>query len=165
LFKALKLEQAGFDIIDPGSSAGLAGSIARAYARQQPWFGYYWAPTEILGKYPMVKVDFGSGTNEADHLCLTQEICENPVATMWPPSPVYTVTTEAFATRAPEAYNYLAQRSFDNEQMNQLLAWMDDNQADGDVAMEHFLKNYESSWTAWVSPVVAGKVKTALDNL
>ena len=50
-------------MIDPGSGAALAGSIARAYERQQPWFGYYWSPTPVLGKYDMVKVDFGSGTD------------------------------------------------------------------------------------------------------
>ena len=49
--------------------------------------------------------------------------------------------------------------------MNQILAWMEDNQADGNVAMEHFLKNYESSWTTWVSDEVATKVKTAVAKL
>ena len=57
LFKALKLEDAGFEIVDPGSGAGLSGSIAKAYERGEGWFGYYWAPTAVLGKYKMVKVD------------------------------------------------------------------------------------------------------------
>ena len=166
LFKALKLEEAGFDLIDPGSSAGLSGSIARAYERKEPWFGYYWAPTAVLGKYKMVKVDFGSGVDLEHYLsCTSMADCETPKATMYPPSPVHTVITETFASRAPGAYQYLSKRSFKNAQMNQLLAWMEENQADGDIAMEHFLKNYESTWSPWVSDAVAGKVKKALDNL
>ena len=166
LFKALKLADSGFELIDPGSGAGLAGAIAKSYERQEPWFGYYWAPTAVLGKYKMVKVDFNSGTDEKHYVdCISIEGCENPKVTMYPPSPVHTVTTEAFATRAPEAYAYLAKRAFKNDQMNQLLAWMEDNQADGDIAMEHFLKTYEADWTPWVSKEVADKVKKALSKI
>ena len=166
LFTALKLEAAGFDYVDPGSGAGLAGAIAKAYERQEPWFGYYWAPTSVLGKYEMVKVDFGSGV-KLDHwtTCITQNECADPQVSMYPPSPVHTVTTEAFAGKAPQAYEYLTKRSFKNAQMNKLLAWMEDNQADGDVAMEYFLKNHESTWTPWVSDDVAAKVKQALAAL
>ncbi len=166
LFRALKLDEAGFELIDPGSSAGLSGSIARAYERQEPWFGYYWAPTAVLGKYPMVKVDFGTGVDEEHYLnCISQAECQAPKPTMYPPSAVQTVTTEDFATRAPMAFDYLAKRAFKNVQMNELLAWMEDNQADGDIAMEHFLQNYESTWTPWVPKAVADKVRQALADL
>ncbi len=114
----------------------------------------------------MVKVDFGSGV-KADHYlnCTSKDDCESPEVTMYPPSPVHTVTTEGFAFRAPQAYEYLTKRAFSNNQMNQLLAWMEDNQADGEVVMEHFLKNYEATWTLWVSTQTAAKVKKALANM
>ncbi len=166
LFDALKLADAGFEMVDPGSSAGLAGSIAKAYERGESWFGYYWSPTAVLGKYKMVKVDFESGV-DFDHFttCTTQEECENPKATMYPPAPVHTITTEAFASKSPAAFEYLSRRSFKNAQMNTLLAWMEENQAEGDVAMEEFLNNYESTWMPWVSSEVAMKVKKALAEL
>lgn len=163
LFKALKLADNNFELVDPGSGAGLSGSIAKAFAREEPWFGYYWAPTAVLGKYKMVKVDFGSGVDKQEFLeCTSSAECETPKVTMYPPSLVETVTTESFAARAPKAFAYLGKRAFKNAQMNELLAWMEDNQADGDVATEHFLKNYESTWTQWVSADTAGKIKKAL---
>lgn len=166
LFNALKLEDAGFDLIDPGSGAGLSGAIARAYEREKPWFGYYWAPTAVLGKYKMVKVDFGSGVDEEQFItCISSIDCVNPKPTMYPPSPVHTVTTESFAAKAPQAYAYLGQRAFRNAQMNELLAWMEDNQADGEIAAAHFLTEYQASWASWVSADVANKVKTALKNM
>jgi len=166
LFRALELDKAGFDLIDPGSGAGLAGAIAKAYERKQPWFGYYWAPTAVLGKYEMVKVDFGSGIDQKHFTdCITQENCANPHPTMYPPSLVQTVTTYRFASEAPEAWAYLQKRSFRNAQMNKLLAWMEENQADGNIAMEHFLKNDEATWSAWLSPEVKARVKAALDEL
>ncbi|EGA64564.1 ABC transporter substrate-binding protein [Vibrio brasiliensis] len=163
LFKALGLEGSGFTIVDPGSSAGLSGAIAKAYEREEAWFGYYWAPTAVLGKYDMVKVDFGSGVNLEEFVgCTTQTECESPKPTMYPPSPVHTITTEAFASRAPQAYEYFTKRGFTNKDMNQLLAWMEDNQADGEEASFHFLENYPQIWQTWVPQDVAKKVQQAL---
>ncbi|MGD8170760.1 ABC transporter substrate-binding protein [Vibrio sp. TRT 21S02] len=163
LFRAMKLDESGFTIVDPGSSAGLSGSIAKAYERQEPWFGYYWAPTAVLGKYDMVKIDFGSGFDEAEFVnCTTQAECESPKVTMYPPSPVHTITTEKFATRAPEAYQYFTKRGFTNADMNQLLAWMEDNQADGEEAMHYFLEKYPQIWTQWLPEDVVKKVQQAL---
>ncbi|WP_367989608.1 ABC transporter substrate-binding protein [Vibrio sp. NTOU-M3] len=163
LFRAMKLDESGFTVVDPGSSAGLSGSIAKAYERQEPWFGYYWAPTAVLGKYDMVKIDFGSGVDEAEFVnCTTQAECESPKVTMYPPSPVHTITTEKFATRAPEAYQYFTKRGFTNADMNQLLAWMEDNQADGEEAMHYFLEKYPQIWTQWLPEDVVKKVQQAL---
>lgn len=166
LHKALNLDEAGFDLIDPGSGAGLSGSIAKAYERQEPWFGYYWAPTAVLGKYKMVKVDFGSGVDKKEFTdCTSNADCLEPKVTMYPPSIVQTVTTESFAGRVPAAYAYLSNRSFKNAQMNELLAWMEDNQADGEVAMEYFLTEHKDSWKPWVSAEVAAKIEKAISEL
>ncbi|CAH0529676.1 ABC transporter substrate-binding protein [Vibrio hippocampi] len=163
LFNAMQLEQKGFDMVDPGSGAALAGIIAKSYERQKPWFGYYWSPTPVLGKYEMVMVDFGSGTDvEEFRNCTTQPECESPKVTMYPPAPVHTITTESFATREPVAYQYLSQRGLTNQQMSQLLAWMEDNQADAEEAMFYFLETYPELWKPWVSPQAAQRIETAL---
>ncbi|WP_299001679.1 ABC transporter substrate-binding protein [uncultured Shewanella sp.] len=166
LFRALKLQQAGFELVDPGSGAGLAGSIARAYEHSEPWFGYYWAPTAILGKYKMVKVDFGSGINVKEYQnCISKADCTDPKVTMYPPSLVQTVTTRDFAKGSPLAFTYLSKRSITNKQMNNLLAWMEDNQADGKTAAENFLIEHEEIWAQWLPQDVANKVKSAVKNL
>jgi glycine betaine/proline transport system substrate-binding protein len=166
LFEAMELSADGFDLIDPGSGAGLAASIAKAYERKEAWFGYYWAPTAILGKYKMVKVDFGSGI-DVTHFneCITQDDCLTPKPTMYPPSAVDSVVTERFAQNSPEALAYIAARSFTNAQMNTLLAWMEDQQADGEYTAEYFLTNYEDTWSKWVDTATAAKVKKALSAL
>ena len=166
LFRALKLADAGFELVDPGSAAGLAGSIAKAYERKQPWFGYYWAPTAILGKYEMVKVDFGSGI-DGEHFksCITQAECTTPKPTMYPPSPVHTVAVAPFAKRAPKAFAYLAKRAFSNADMNRLLVWIEKNQADGETAAAHYLKNHTAQWSGWLPADAAAKVKKATAGL
>ncbi|OBT16799.1 ABC transporter substrate-binding protein [Vibrio sp. UCD-FRSSP16_10] len=163
LFEALKLEEAGFELIDSGSSAGLSGSIAKAYERKEGWFGYYWAPTAVLGKYEMVKVDFGSGVDEeAFTSCIAVEGCENPTVSMYPPSPVNTVVVKDFANNNPQAMEYLAKRGFTNADMNKLLAWMEDEQASSEDTMYHFLETSPEIWKQWVSPEVAKKITANL---
>ncbi len=163
LHKAMKMGDAGFEVIDPGSGPALAGALSKAYERKQGWLGYYWAPTPLLGKYEMVKVDFGSGT-DVEHYkqCITQKDCADPKPTMFPAAPIYTVTTEEFATRAPSAYAYLANRGLSNSATNLLLAWKDENQADGETVALEFLNNSADIWSKWVSKDAANKIKAAL---
>ena len=56
LFRAFKMEEKGWKLIDPGSAAGLDGAIAKASTRNENWFGYYWTPTSVVGKYGLVKI-------------------------------------------------------------------------------------------------------------
>ena len=111
-------------------------------------------------------VDFGSGVDRKYFTeCLAQKDCENPKPSMYPPSPVSTVVVNKFATDNPEAYSYIQKRSFTNAQMNGLLAWAEDEQADGAIGAEYFMKNHKDIWSKWVSSDVAAKLQKAVDNL
>jgi len=168
LFTALKLEEAGFELLDPGSGAAQAASIAKAYERKEAWFGYYWTPTPALGKYKMVKVSFGEGVGvDKKHFdeCISQADCLDPKPTMYGVAIAASIATEAFAQKHPEVMAYLAKRALTNMQMSEVLAWIDDEQADGEYATEYFLKNYESIWLSWVDAATAKKIKKALADL
>jgi len=161
LYKAYGLEEAGFTLFNPGSGEGLSGAIAGAYERGQPIFTYYWAPTSVLGKYPMVKL--GGMTHDPETWpCVIDKDCAEPMPNMYPKSVVYTVVTSSFAKQAPEAYDFISKVSWPNALVGQILAWMEDNQATGLEGAEHFLKNHEAVWSAWVPADVAAKVKESL---
>lgn len=163
LYKAYEAEKAGFVLVDTGSAAGLDGSLAKAYERKEGWLGYYWAPTAILGKYDMVKLEYGVPFDEAEwKRCNTVAECPDPKRNEWPKDSVQTLVTTEFAERAGPALDYLKARSWSNETVNKLLAWMTDNQATGEEGAEYFLENNEDIWTKWVTPDVAEKVKSAL---
>ncbi|CEO41287.1 glycine betaine ABC transporter substrate-binding protein [Photobacterium kishitanii] len=166
LFNALDLKQAGFELTPTDAVTGLSGSIAHAYAKKLPWIGYYWSPTAVLGNYKMVRVDFNSGVDR-EHFreCIEKPNCKNPQVTMFPPRAVDTIVTLKFAQRAPEITAYLSARRFSNQDMNNLMAWKVNNNADGEQVMAEFLNQYEAIWIQWVSPEVAAKVKGALADL
>jgi len=162
-FKAWKAKSKGFVLVDTGSAAGLDGSIAKANERKEGWLGYYWAPTAILGKYEMVRLDPAvANDKDAWDNCNTKAECASPKKNAWPKADVFTVVTDRFMKQGGEAYSYLNTRGWDNATVNELLAWMQANQASGEDGAYHFLENYPQIWTQWVSPEVAEKVKAAL---
>ena len=162
-FKAWNAKKKGFVLVDTGSAAGLDGSIAKAYERKQGWLGYYWAPTSILGKYDMVKLDAGVPHDPAAwQACNTKTECDKPVKNDWARAEVFTVVTDRFMKAGGAANDYLAKRSWDNATVNGLLAWMSEKQATGEDAARHFLKTQPALWEAWVPADVAAKVRAAL---
>lgn len=66
LFKAFGGEASNFVLVDTGSGAGLDGAISKAYEDKQAIVAYYWNPSSILGKYPMVKLDYGVDYDDAE---------------------------------------------------------------------------------------------------
>lgn len=164
LYKAFGGETAGFSLIDTGSAAGLDGSIARAYERKEGWMGYYWAPTALLGKYEMVKLEHGVPLDAAEwKACTSNAECSAPKKNDWPKDKVQTVVAKGFADAAPpEVMDYLGKRSWSNATVNGVMAWMSDNQATGEDGARYFLKEHEDLWTPWVTPEAAEKIKSAL---
>ena len=162
-FKAWEAKAKRFMLVETGSAAGLDGSIAKANERKEAWLGYYWSPTAILGKYEMVKLDAGVPHDaEAWLKCNTRADCASPQKNDWAKADVMTVVTDRFKKAGGDAFNYLNARDWGNDTVNELLAWMQDNQATGEDGANHFLKNYPQIWSEWVTPEVAERIKSAL---
>ena len=166
LFRAFKMEEKGWLLVDPGSAAGLDGSMAKAVERGENWFGYYWSPTSMIGKYKMVLVPFGvpyAGSENWDGCIVKPEQdCADPKPTAWTKSEVVTIITDKLKMESSSVVEYLNKRVFPGEVMNGMLVYMQENQAEGADAAREFLKVHEEVWTQWVTPDVITKVKSAL---
>jgi glycine betaine/proline transport system substrate-binding protein len=131
--------------------------------RGQGWLGYCWAPTAILGKYEMVKLDAGVPHDPAQwNSCNAKADCADPKKTDWAVSLFYTGVTDRFKKAGGPAYDYLTRRGWSNQTVGSLMAWMTDNQATGKDGALRFLKSSPQVWEAWVSPEAAGKIRAAL---
>ncbi len=166
LFEAFNMEEKGWVLIDPGSAAGLDGSIAKANERGDNWLGYYWSPTSIIGKYDMQSVPFGVEYAGDEHWndCISQEECADPQPTSWIQSEVFTLVTDEFSQGNEDINAYLAARIFPGPVMGSMLVFMADEQADGADAAIEFLTEYEELWTSWVSEDAVAKIKAALSS-
>lgn len=149
LIKAFDV-RGNMEVFDHGSGETLATAIASAYTDKKPWFGYYWAPTDILGKYPMVQVDVGPHNAEA-HTCNGKKDCATPAKSAYPTARVVTAVTTDFAKREPEVIELMKNVSFTNAQMGEVLAWKKDNKASAEEAAVHFLNSYKDVWSGWIN--------------
>ena len=163
LFRAFKMADMGWKLVDPGSAAGLDGSMSKAVNRGENWFGYYWSPTALIGRHKMVKLDFGvpfAGSENWDGCIVKPEQeCADPQPSSWTKSEVHTVVTADFAANAgDDVMAYFRSRVFPGDVMNGMLVYMDENQADGADAAAEFLKMHGDVWKPWVPAEVAAKV-------
>ncbi|MBB3962975.1 glycine betaine ABC transporter substrate-binding protein [Rhizobium metallidurans] len=164
LYKANKMADYKFDLIDPGSLAGLDSAISRAYERKQGIIAYYWSPTGLLGRYDMVKVDLGVANDPEEwKRCTAVAECADPKPNAWTASDnIKTLVSKKFSEAGGDAIDYLKKRELKADTINKVLAWMNENQAKGEDAAQYFLTENPDIWTKWVSPDVAEKVKSAL---
>ncbi|WP_273692315.1 ABC transporter substrate-binding protein [Ketogulonicigenium vulgare] len=163
LFRALDAEAQGFDLVETGSAAGLDGSIGNAYARGEPWLGYYWAPTAVLGMYDMVMLPFEAGVDEEHYVeCISVVGCPDPQVTAYPVAEVFTVVTQQMAENNPVAVGYLETRAWGNDTVNAILAWQMENQATNEDAAWWFFENFPEVWGAWLSDDARTSVESAI---
>ncbi len=158
---AYDFEGAGLEVFNHGSGETLATSVASAYEDKAPWFGYYWAPTPLLGKYEMVKVDVGPYVEEA-HACNAKADCADPQKSDFPAAPVLTGVTSDFAERSPEVYELMTNVSFPNDVMSSVLAWQEENNASAEEAAVYFLTNNKDAWSGWLNDEAREKLAAIL---
>lgn len=150
--KAYGLDET-YNIFAPGSDAALNGSMAAAYKKGKPWFGYYWAPTWVLGKFDMTPLE--EPAYDPDKWGTSYKCA-------YPSVSVNIVVNADLPKKAPEVVEFLKNYETTQAMANKFLAYMQDNDASTEDAAKWFLKNYESLWTSWVPAGVAKKVKASM---
>lgn len=158
MYRAFGLEEE-FNLFSPGSSAALEATIERSYRREQPIVTYYWEPTPLLGKFPMVSLEM---PDYVEGNCNNDENCENPAKSGFPPGNVITAVTSDVKEEAPEAAAYLDAASIDNSIINEVLAWGEENNATAEETAIHFLQENPDVWKAWVPDETAEKIQSGL---
>ena len=152
---------AGIEDFVHGSGETLTASIGAAYAAKEPWFGYYWTPSLVMGKFPMVQVDLGPH-DPSKQACNSDKDCATPTMQSWPSSVVTTVVTSEFESSHPAETDLMRNLSFTNEMMNSLLAWQDAEGASGDETAVYFLSTQQGRWGSWINDAARGKLAALL---
>jgi len=136
-----------------GSDAALSGSMAAAYEKHEPWLGYYWSPTWILGKLDMTPIEEPS---------FDASLWGTTYGCAFPPTHVNIAVNTSLLDSAPDIVEFLRNYETTAAMTNKVLAYMQESGATTEEAAIYFLQEYESLWTQWVSTDVASKVKAAL---
>lgn len=130
-----------YNYFNPGSDAAMVTAIVSAYEKGEPWVGYYWDPTWVMGKYDLT-------------------LLEEPDP--FPSNKVTVAVNEEMEAKAPEVVEFLRHYQTSSTLTSEALAYMEDRDVSEDEAAKWFLQKHEDLWSEWVPEDVAGKVKSAI---
>ena len=156
---------------DPGSGGALDAAIAGAFAKNQPIFTYYWAPTGLMGKVDLVRLAEPPFNSEcwASMQVVVEDIKANGTDA-WKPTcgveyrdmSLDKSVLASWADSHPAETAFIEAYSIPTAQVNRLLAFYED-ESDGDMELTaiEYLAN-DDTWKSWVPADVAAKVSGAL---
>lgn len=142
-----------YNYLSPGSEPALVASMTRAYDRGEPWVGYYWEPTWIMGMLEMTLLE-----DEP----FDEELWNDGYRTEFPTVPVTVAVNSSVPEKAREVVDFLKNYETSSALTNQALAYMQANEVGPEEAAKWFMTEHEDVWTNWVSEEIASKVKEAL---
>lgn len=135
-----------------GSEATLFASLASAYNLQQPWIGYCYEPTWIVGKLDLVLLE--------DEPYEQQAFQEGK--TEFPSQQLKIVSSSKFAAKAPELLPFFEKYKTSSVLVSKALAHLDDTGATHAEAAVWFLKNNDGLIDEWLAPTQAAKLREYL---
>ena len=141
-----------YSLFKPGTDTALATAIASAAEKGEPIIAYYWAPTWLLGKYDLTRLEEPPYDEEA----WKTYNCE------FPADSVTLTVHKDLPDTAPELVEVLKKFEMDSVKMNEILAYMLDNKADPPSTALWYLKNNQDTWSKWLPQEIAEKVAAAL---
>jgi glycine betaine/proline transport system substrate-binding protein len=156
-----------YDIISPGSSGAMEAALVGAMKKNQPVFGYYWAPTAVMGAYKWQILEEPAYTEECwvevglgrdDPSYTPAEACAYETL------PISKGINSGLLTKAPEIVNLLSNMNVGLQPINETASWAkeEDIQGEWERAAIYYLQNYQDRWTTWMTPEKAEIVKTAV---
>ena len=166
-----KLDTYGLDeyynIISPGSSGAMEAALVGAVKKGQPVFGYYWAPTALMGAYDWHILEEPGYTEEcwAEVIIGRDDPSYTPVeACAYETLPITKGINSAMLTKAPDIVVLLSRMNVGLQPINVTAAWAieADIQGDWEKAAIYYLENYEDRWTSWVPEVKVDIIKAAV---
>lgn len=148
-----------YNLFATGSQSSLATSMVSAYEKGEPWLGYYWEPTWIMGKLDMTLLEEPS---------YNLEKWDKDLGCAYPASKVLKTVNINMQEKAPDVVEFVRKYKTTTEQTNKALAYMQDYQGTGkaeEAAAVWFLNENTELWKSWVPEDVAVKVEQALSEV
>lgn len=136
-----------------GSEAAIFASLVSAYNLKEPWVGYCYEPTWVVGKLDLVRLD-DEPYNEKDFYEGKTEFSRQELTI---------VSNNKFKGKvSPEVYSFFENYSTGSRGVSSALAYLDENKASPEEAAIWFLKSNDSLIDEWLLPKNAEKLRKYL---
>jgi len=156
-----------YNVISGGGSGAMEAALSGAQKKGNPVFGYYWAPTAIMGMYDWYILE------EPEY---DKEVWDKIIAAKDDPSlrpldeacayetlPIDKGIWSGFRDMAPDVVTMLEKMNVGLQPINVTAAWANENEVqEWEEAGIYYLRNYEERWKTWVTDDAYDKIKAAL---
>jgi len=154
-FKAYELNKY-YNVFSCGSDTAEVTSLVAAYEKGEPWLGYYWEPTWVMGEMDMTMLEeppYDKETWDSNYGCA------------YPKQDITIAINSNLENTAPEVVEFLMKYETTLEQNNAFLSYMHKHDVDFEAAAIYFLEQDSDTWKTWIPEDVAVKVEQALKEM
>ncbi len=156
-----------YDIVFHRNPETFDNIFIKAQENGQPVFGYYFAPTALMGLYDwyiLKEPDYSDSVWENIQREIDKDEPEAlDEACAYEDLPILKIVRSDFIRKAPDVVEMLKKMSFTLSDMNKIVGWMQQNNVkDSDLIARYYLENYEDTWKTWVTDDVYKKIKTEI---
>ncbi|MEO8883966.1 MAG: glycine betaine ABC transporter substrate-binding protein, partial [Devosia sp.] len=149
-----------YEIVEPKNRFDLDQTIASAISRKEPVLFYYWQPNATLAQFSFKPVDLGPFSKD-DFTCLGKRACTDPKPSSFAPEPVVIALAQWVFTSAPEVAAYFQRAQMPMDEMNKLLAQLNENGATVEGVADKFVAERQEVWQKWVGITPAAAAPAA----
>lgn len=142
-----------YDFKSIDSTPTMNATLASAYQKEEPWVGYNWEPTWVIGLYDMVLLE-DSPYSEEDFA--------NGIGA-FPSVDIMVTATPKFVEEHPELVPFFENFRTTSDTLSEALAYMQENEVEAAEAAKWFLLEKQDLWKTWVDDDVFNKVLDSLE--
>ncbi|MDR1885176.1 MAG: ABC transporter substrate-binding protein [Synergistaceae bacterium] len=141
-----------FNYVRLGSEASLFASLVSAYNLGEPWVGYCYEPTWIVGLLDLVRLEDAP----YDPALYLDGKCA------FPSQELKIVSNKWFAEKAPDLAGFFKKYRTSSAAISQALSYLEETRSSHEEAAVWFLKNNDSLLDEWLPAANAGKLRDYL---
>ncbi len=170
----VKLEAYGlddtFNNISPGSGAALKAALVGAQLKNEPVFGYYWQPTDVMGLYDWYILEEPAYTDACWQMVSAAQLDASlrPIseACAYETIPIDALVSGTLQDLAPDIFDFLTKMNSGLAPLTETLAWADTNEVDDLLGMAaiHYMNSNRSLVQSWVTSDAWKDIEKALDE-
>ena len=138
------------EVIEPANRLEMDRLIAEGLNRREPFLFYYWRPNAILAQLDFIPIDMGA-YDEAAAQCLADRVCADPRPSAFPPDSVVIALAERLFVDIPVIAAYFQRASLPLDEMDALLARLNEPGATVETVADHFVAERADLWQGWVA--------------
>ena len=138
------------ELIEPANRLEMDRLIAEGLNRREPFLFYYWQPNAILAQLDFAPIDMGA-YDEAAAQCLADRSCADPQPSAFPPDSVVIALAERLFVDTPVIAAYFQRASLPLDEMDALLARLNEPGATVETVADHFVSERADLWQDWVA--------------